>query len=329
MWTDLVAWFQSAAGMRLTDGAIVPFVAIVVAGLVAGLVARGAVRGAVVRAQREATTAVVVAVAEAARRAATAPDRPALEHAADEQFTAEAELRLRLLPVFGAELAADWTASAIAGLRSTAERDGSEVRADLDALRDRLIRWLRAPKQARRLFPKPSSVRPPPASASAPAPASASAKGSKRDARRRSTAVGMASVMTSDTAAGAALESGGRTSPDAPAENPEPTTLDAPANRPSSDAAPVEPLDDQGAQQRALVDETAPSTSPVPLARHVAPATANPPTEDRLGPEPIVDHRSSRQADEDDDADFMQGSDQQGPPPVAATPLRETEPARQ
>lgn len=294
MWTDLIAWFQSAAGTRLVDGAIVPFVAIVVAGLVAGLIARGAVRAAVVRSQRESTTAVVVAVAEAARRAATAPDRPALEHAADEQFTAEAELRLRLLPVFGAELAADWTASAIAGLRSTAGRDGGAVGADLDALRDRLIRWLRAPKQARRLFPKPSSVRP------APVPA----RGTNRDARRRSTAVATGSS--------------------------EPTTLDAPANGPSVDAAPVEPQVEQKAQQqRALVDEAAPNTSPVPLARHVAPATANPPTEQRPGPEPIVDHRSARQADEDDDADFMQGSDQQGPPPVAAAPLRETEPARQ
>lgn len=315
MWTDVVAWFQSAAGMRLLDGAIVPFVAIVVAGLIAGLVVRAAVRGSVARAQRDSTTAVVVAVAEAARRAATTIDVPGPERDADERLAAEAELRLRLLPLPGAELAADWSALAIAALRASAGRDDPDVEADLDALRSRLVRWLHTPKQARRLFPRPAATRAGPSTT----------KASKRDgSRRRSTAVDVPAGIRET----AALERGGSrpTAPGATVPGPGATTEE----RMSEPATGAElPGEQSPSLIQLMTDGAAPSTAPVPLARHIAPATANPPTEERLGPEPIVDHRSSRQADDDDDADFMQGSDQQGPPPVAAMPARETAPAGQ
>lgn len=343
MWTDLVAWFQSAAGMRLLDGAIVPFIAIVVAGLVAGLVARGAVRGLVLRAQRDTAATAVIAVAEAARRAAATESRSAADRLADDEFTAQAALRLRLLPLPGADLAADWTTAAIDELRTSVAGGGAADRlsgADLDGIRDRLVRWLRAPKQARRLFPRstvPRSTVPRSTAAQSTAarpttsrPTPAAGQGAKRDRRRRSSAVDIPVGAVES----AALPISGPTSPDALAtaqqtEKPA-VTADATARTPASQSgnATDSPIEDTDSADRPPVDAEAPGTSPVPIARHVAPASANPPAAEQPDVEPLIDNRSSRQADEDDDADFMHGSDQQGPPPVTAIPLRETAPAR-
>lgn len=336
MWTDLVAWFQSAAGMRLLDGAIVPFIAIVVAGLVAGLVVRGAVRGLLLRAQRDTATTAVIAVAEAARRAATADRRSPADRLEDDEFTAQAALRLRLLPLPGADLAADWSTAAIDQLRTAGARDGGAVRsgaAELDVIRDRLVRWLRAPRQARRLFPRPTVRRPTvPRSlvqrSTTSRPTPAAGPGAKRDRRRRSSAVDIPVGAVES----ASLPISGPTSPDAlaPAQQTEKPAVaaDATARTPAPQPgnATDSPIEDIGAE-RPLVEAEATGTSPVPIARHVAPASANPPAAGQPDVEPLIDNRSSRQADEDDDADFMRGSDQQGPPPVTAIPLRETAPA--
>lgn len=150
MWQDFVAWFQSPGGARVLQTAIIPALVILVAALVSAVIARSAVRAMIRRSDRiEAASAVGALVAAA--RSPTGADG---EHAS--RLRVEADVRLRLLPLPGAGLAADWAAARIDALQQPAESNG------LDELRDRLVAWVARPSRAKRLF-APSPARPVPA----------------------------------------------------------------------------------------------------------------------------------------------------------------------
>ncbi len=149
MWQDLVAWFQSLGGARVLQTAIIPALVILVAALVSALIARSAVRAMIRRSDRiEAASAVGALVA-----AARLPTGSEGEHAS--RLRAEADVRLRLLPLPGAGLAADWAAARIDALQQPAASNG------LDELRDRLVAWVARPSRAKRLF-APSAATPVP-----------------------------------------------------------------------------------------------------------------------------------------------------------------------
>jgi hypothetical protein len=149
MWVDLVAWFQSPGGARVLQTAIIPALAILVAGLLAALIARSAVRATLRRAERVEAASAVAGLVSAARISADSQGDPvALRRAV--RLRAEADVRTRLLPLQGADLAADW-----AGARTDAlQLRGADapVTAELAELRDRLVEWVGRPGRAKRLF---------------------------------------------------------------------------------------------------------------------------------------------------------------------------------
>lgn len=144
MWADLVAWFQSPGGARILQTAIVPALAIVVAGVIAALIGRGVVRAAMRQGDRDRAAAAVAGLLEAARATSEAEDSRGDRRRAARLRT-EADVRLRLLPMNGADLAATW-----AGARIDALGDAAT---GLDDLRDRLVAWALRPARAKRLFP--------------------------------------------------------------------------------------------------------------------------------------------------------------------------------
>jgi hypothetical protein len=151
-WNDFVDWIQSDAGWAVLTGAVFPFLAIIVAGVIGALVGRGATRRLVQQRDHETRASAVAALVTAGRAAATwhSLSPQAKEHS--ETLAAAADIQVRLLPVSGSGLAADWAAHQLDDMRTNSVNYTFQADQTLDEYRDRLVRWLHRPRQAKKLF---------------------------------------------------------------------------------------------------------------------------------------------------------------------------------
>ena len=115
---SILDWFTSFEGWRITSGAIIPFVAIVLAGVIGALAARGAIRRLIAQRDRETRVAAVTALVTAGQQAAkwSSLSPAAKDHSDD--LASRADIEVRLLPAPGSELAADWAAHQIGVMRT-------------------------------------------------------------------------------------------------------------------------------------------------------------------------------------------------------------------
>jgi hypothetical protein len=151
-WNDFVAWFSTDDGWRITSGAIIPFVAIVLAGIIGAGIGRAGVKRLVDQRDRETRVAAVAALVTAGQNAvrwqSQGPD--AREHS--QQVATEAHVSVRLLPVVGADLAADWAAHQLEAMRVNSANFGLQSDDTLTEYQNRLVAWLRHPGRAKKLF---------------------------------------------------------------------------------------------------------------------------------------------------------------------------------
>lgn len=152
IWNSFVEWFYSTNGSRVITGAIVPFIAIVVAGVIAGLIGRGSTKRAIALSDRENKAAAITALISAARKAAVWNTLAAPEQSHIEHLIGEADIRLRLLPMTGTALAADWAAHEIADMQKNAVSFSFQAEQSMLNFRDRLIEWQSRPNRAKKLF---------------------------------------------------------------------------------------------------------------------------------------------------------------------------------
>jgi hypothetical protein len=151
-WDDFVNWFTSDAGSHVVSTAIVPGVAILVAGVIAALIGRGATKRIVSMHDRDERAAAVIAMIGAARRSAhwNALSAPEQQHA--DHVALECDIRLRLLPLAGAAMAADWATHQLAELKKNAVSFSFQAEQSLTEFRERLIEWQAHPGRAKKLF---------------------------------------------------------------------------------------------------------------------------------------------------------------------------------
>jgi hypothetical protein len=151
-WNSFVEWASSDAGWRIVSGAVVPFVAMVLAGVIAASIGRAAMRRVVAMHDDEAKAAAIAGIVSAARKAAIWSSLGPEERAYADHLAQESEVRLRLLPVSGAGTAASWTEHEIADLKRNSASFSYQSGQALDELRDRLIEWQNKPARAKKLF---------------------------------------------------------------------------------------------------------------------------------------------------------------------------------
>jgi hypothetical protein len=151
-WNNFVEWFGSADGWRIVSTAIIPFVAIVVAGIVAAIIGRASTRRVIALSERDVRIAAVTTLLSAARRASIWNTLSAGEQPAADQAAIDAEIRLRLLGVPGASLASEWTAHEIADMKRNSVSFSFQAEQTLIIVRDRLIEWQARPSRAKKLF---------------------------------------------------------------------------------------------------------------------------------------------------------------------------------
>lgn len=151
-WNDLNDWTSSDAGWRVLSGAIIPFVAIVVAGIVAALIGRAATKRVVALQEREAKNAAVAGLVSAARKAANWGSLGHDERSYADHLAEDADIRLRLLPVAGAPIAANWAQHEIADIKKNSSTFSFQAEQSLSEFRDRILEWQARPARARKLF---------------------------------------------------------------------------------------------------------------------------------------------------------------------------------
>ncbi|QSB24534.1 hypothetical protein [Curtobacterium sp. 24E2] len=151
-WNDLTDWTSSDDGWRVISGAVIPFVAIVVAGVIAALIGRGATKRVVALQERESKNAAVAAIISAARKAAAWGSLGHDERSYADHLAEDADIRLRLLPVPGAPLAANWAQHEIADIKKNSSTFSFQADQSLAEFRDRLLEWQARPGRARKLF---------------------------------------------------------------------------------------------------------------------------------------------------------------------------------
>ncbi|MFP7759995.1 hypothetical protein [Marisediminicola sp. LYQ85] len=151
-WNDFLEWFGSNDGQTVVVSAIIPFVAIVVAGLVAALIGRGSTKRLITLNDRENRIAAVATMIGAARKASvwntlSVPEQQHADHVAS-----EADVRVRLLAVPGSGLAADWAAHQIASMKNDSISFSFQAEQSLLEFRDRMVTWQAKPSRAKKLF---------------------------------------------------------------------------------------------------------------------------------------------------------------------------------
>ena len=151
-WDNFVYWFYSDAGTHVFLTAIVPGVAILVAGIVAALIGRGSTKRIVAMHDRDERAAAVTAMIGAARRAANWNALSAPEQQQADHIAIECDVRLRLLPLGGSSLAADWATHELGELKKQAVSFSFQAAQSLKEFKDRLIEWQAHPRRAKKLF---------------------------------------------------------------------------------------------------------------------------------------------------------------------------------
>ncbi|MEO6941646.1 MAG: hypothetical protein ABI238_02870, partial [Terrimesophilobacter sp.] len=119
-WDDIVSWFSSDAGSQVITTAIVPGAAILVAGIIAAFIGRGSTKRIVSLHDRAERSAAVAAMIGSARRAANWNALSVPEQQQADHIALECDVRLRLLPLAGAGLVAEWSTHQVAELKKQA-----------------------------------------------------------------------------------------------------------------------------------------------------------------------------------------------------------------
>jgi len=151
-WNDTVQWVTSSSGRAVITSSVLPFIAIIVSGVIASLIARGAVKRLIAHQDREHKASAVAALIAAARRAASWSTLSAAEKDHVDYQLSESEVKVRLLPVAGAGLAADWAAHHLASMKKNSVNYSFQAEQDLSDFEDGLIAWQDKPARARKLF---------------------------------------------------------------------------------------------------------------------------------------------------------------------------------
>jgi hypothetical protein len=151
-WNNFVDWLTSEDGWRILSTVVFPFLAIVVAGFIAAMIGRGATRRVISLHDREQRVSTVAALIGAARRASryntlSGPEREHADHLAH-----DADISVRLLPLAGSSMTADWAAHEIQEMKKNSVSFSFQAEQSLMDFRDRLVEWQTKPSRAKKLF---------------------------------------------------------------------------------------------------------------------------------------------------------------------------------
>lgn len=151
-WNDLISWLSSSAARETVFAALVLFVAVLVAGLLAAWIASSAIKRVVGQRDREVKTAAIAALVDAATEASVWNSLTPQEQVLADRAVGQADMLVRLLPIRGSDVAANWAAHQLHELKRASATFGYQLDPAVVEFRDRLLEWQRHPARTRRQF---------------------------------------------------------------------------------------------------------------------------------------------------------------------------------
>lgn len=151
-WNDFVTWFSAEGTRPVIFGAVVLIVAMIVSGMLAASIAKGAIRRLLAQRDREHRASAISTLVDAATEASVWNSLTPQEQVMADRAVGQADILVRLMPVKGAAIAADWAAHQLAELKRTSATFGYQLEPAVIEFRDRLIEWQNKPSRARKIF---------------------------------------------------------------------------------------------------------------------------------------------------------------------------------
>lgn len=151
-WNNFVSWLTAVSNQPVVFGAVVLVVAIIVASVLSAWISRGAIRGLLDQRDRELKSAVISSLVDAATEASVWNSLTPQEQVMADRAVGHADIQLRLLPIRGAGIAANWAAHQLADLKRTSATFGYQLEPAVFEFRDRLVEWQNKPARARKIF---------------------------------------------------------------------------------------------------------------------------------------------------------------------------------
>jgi hypothetical protein len=151
-WNDLGRWLSSSDGEAIVSNVVVPVLAIIVAGLLAAWIARSSIKRLLAKHDRELKISAIAALIDAAEQASVWNSLSPQEQILADRATGQSDIQVRLLPIKGADVAANWAAHALAEMKRNSATFGYQVEPAVFEFRDRLIEWQQKPGKAKRVF---------------------------------------------------------------------------------------------------------------------------------------------------------------------------------
>ncbi|GLI28711.1 hypothetical protein ARHIZOSPH14_29530 [Agromyces rhizosphaerae] len=151
-WNAFTEWLFDPETLPVLFTAGVLFLAVLVSGLLAAWISRSAVRGLVTRQERELRSSAVAALVDAATEASVWNSLTPQEQVLSDRAVGLADVRLRLLPVKGADVAANWASHQLHELKRASATFGYQLDPAVGEFRDRMVQWQRHPGRMRRQF---------------------------------------------------------------------------------------------------------------------------------------------------------------------------------
>jgi len=152
LWNNFVSWLTAASTEPVVFSAVLFIIAIVLASVITALIFRATIRRLIDQRDREIRTAAIATLVDAATEASVWNSLTPQEQVMSDRAVGQADIQVRLLPVKGSGVAANWSAHQLAELKRTSATFGYQLEPALLEFRDRLIDWQKRPARARKIF---------------------------------------------------------------------------------------------------------------------------------------------------------------------------------
>jgi len=123
-WNSFVSWLTAASNQTVVNTAVVFVVAILIAGVISALIGRGAIKQLLVQHDRELKAAAIGALIDAATEASVWNSLTPQEQVMADRAVGQADIQVRLLPIHGSGVAANWASHQLNELKRTSATFG-------------------------------------------------------------------------------------------------------------------------------------------------------------------------------------------------------------
>jgi hypothetical protein len=151
-WNELVDWFTLSSTRPILFMSAVLFVSIAAAGILAAWIANSTLKHHIAQRDRELKSTAIGALIDAAIEASVWSSLTPQEQILNDRAVGQADLQLRLLPIKGSAIAADWAFHKLAEMKTSSAIFGYQLEPALVDFRDRLTNWQNKPGRTRKEF---------------------------------------------------------------------------------------------------------------------------------------------------------------------------------